>query len=66
MFEAKVEASSFNSDKAGCKKSKPDGEAVFLSVERARDDREPVEGRRKGCERFIVVDKLGCGLWVGK
>lgn len=61
MLEARVEASSFNSDNAGCKKSKPDGEVVLRSVDLARDESEPVEGRRKGCERFIVVDVCGGG-----
>jgi len=60
-LEARVEASSFNSDNAGCKKSKPDGEVVLRSVDLARDEREPVDGRRKGCERFIVVGIGGGG-----
>jgi hypothetical protein len=39
---------------------------VFLSVERARDDNEPVEGRRRGCERFISLISSGlCYFGLG-
>jgi hypothetical protein len=56
---ANVAASSFSSDKAGCRKSSPEGEEVLRSVDRARDEREPVEGLRRGWERFI----RGYGDW---
>jgi ribosomal protein L12E/L44/L45/RPP1/RPP2 len=49
---ASVAASSARSVMAGAKKSRPDGEERDEpSCERAREEREPVEMRRRGCGR---------------
>jgi hypothetical protein len=61
MLVANVDASSLTSDKAEVRKSRPEAEEELRSVDLAREDSEPVEGRRRGCERFIVVGTV----WIG-